>query len=203
MIIFRCIAQLSSSLAGLLWICTHPYRISTKGSKCWREVIKWVSALVICSSPKGHGFNSHLCHYISFRSVDEVESKFSCFNSKLDSVFFVFNFVYVYDVLNLSWSFFLLKQGYRCDKCFIPMHKHCIPYSGRCGAKQPPELPPRPPLPGGPQQPQTHHRHSQHDPDHYVVTQVSFFFLLFLFNTILILISYSFIHLFLWKTVIK
>ncbi|XP_075227409.1 vav guanine nucleotide exchange factor [Lycorma delicatula] len=60
-------------------------------------------------------------------------------------------------------------QGYRCDKCFIPMHKHCIPFSGRCGSKQPPELPPRPPLPGAPQQP--HHRHSQHDPEHYVVTQ--------------------------------
>ncbi|XP_046669462.1 protein vav isoform X2 [Homalodisca vitripennis] len=37
-------------------------------------------------------------------------------------------------------------QGYRCDRCFIGVHKACIPYSGRCGAKQPPELPPRPPL---------------------------------------------------------
>lgn len=37
-------------------------------------------------------------------------------------------------------------QGYRCDRCFISIHKACIPYSGRCGAKQPPELPPRPPL---------------------------------------------------------
>uniref|UniRef100_A0A1B6EAB2 Protein vav n=1 Tax=Clastoptera arizonana TaxID=38151 RepID=A0A1B6EAB2_9HEMI len=37
-------------------------------------------------------------------------------------------------------------QGYRCDRCFIAVHKACIPYSGRCGAKQPPELPPRPPL---------------------------------------------------------
>lgn len=57
------------------------------------------------------------------------------------------------------------------------MHKHCIPYSGRCGAKQPPELPPRPPLPGAPQGQSHHqppHRHSQHDPEHYVVTQVEF-----------------------------
>ncbi|XP_054272231.1 protein vav isoform X2 [Macrosteles quadrilineatus] len=37
-------------------------------------------------------------------------------------------------------------QGYRCDRCFIGVHKTCIPYSGRCGAKLPPELPPRPPL---------------------------------------------------------
>ncbi|XP_039288077.1 protein vav isoform X1 [Nilaparvata lugens] len=37
-------------------------------------------------------------------------------------------------------------QGYRCEKCYVPMHKHCIPLSGRCGVKQPPELPPRPPL---------------------------------------------------------
>lgn len=37
-------------------------------------------------------------------------------------------------------------QGYKCEKCGIPAHKTCIIYSGRCGSKQPPELPPRPPL---------------------------------------------------------
>ncbi|XP_073981108.1 vav guanine nucleotide exchange factor isoform X2 [Rhodnius prolixus] len=37
-------------------------------------------------------------------------------------------------------------QGYRCEKCNTAAHKVCIAYSGRCGTKQPPELPPRPPV---------------------------------------------------------
>ncbi|KAE8751318.1 hypothetical protein FOCC_FOCC001889 [Frankliniella occidentalis] len=37
-------------------------------------------------------------------------------------------------------------QGYRCERCAIACHKPCIPFSGRCGMKPPPELPPRPPL---------------------------------------------------------
>lgn len=37
-------------------------------------------------------------------------------------------------------------QGYRCERCLIACHKPCIPFSGRCGLKPPPELPPRPPL---------------------------------------------------------
>lgn len=37
-------------------------------------------------------------------------------------------------------------QGYRCERCSIACHKPCIPFSGRCGMKPPPELPPRPPV---------------------------------------------------------
>ncbi|XP_046398049.1 protein vav isoform X2 [Ischnura elegans] len=49
----------------------------------------------------------------------------------------------------------ILFQGYRCERCLISVHKHCIPNSGRCG-QIPPELPPRPPLPSSAFLPTSH-----------------------------------------------